>query len=100
MLHGTTIFVLLIVTVPPKRRGSVTAWHASLPTGASWMKPGSSKPWMSAGVVVNTGSGRVGVMHGETAPGGGFAGPPFAYAPTALATSTAKPRTSARLKRV
>src|SRR3954463_14259588 len=80
MLHGTTILVLLIVTVPPRLCGLLTSGHALLSalTVASWMKPVSSKPWMSVGVVVNAGSGSVGVMNGETTPVGGFAVPPFA----------------------
>src|SRR3954467_82819 len=69
MLHGTTIFVLLIVAGPPRLCGLLTSGHGLLAalTVASWMKPVSSKPWMSAVFVVNTGSGRVGVMNGDTA---------------------------------
>src|SRR3954467_3599363 len=62
MLHGTTIFVPLIVTVPPRLCGLLTSGHAALSalTVASWMKPVSSKPWMSAGLVVNVGRVRFG----------------------------------------
>src|SRR3954462_7107302 len=78
MLQGTTIWMPLIVTVPPRRLSSATSGQApwSALTVAAWMKPVSSKPWMSAGAVVNAGSGSVGVMNGDTAPGGGLAGPP------------------------
>src|SRR4051794_14147574 len=102
MLHGTTIGVLLIVTVPPRRWGSVTSGQALLSalTVASWMKPVSSKPWTSVVAVEKTGSGRVGVMNGEIAPWGGLAVPPLAYAMTAPATSTAVPRTIASVRRV
>ena len=64
----------------PPQRSAVASGHALLSalTVASWMKPVSSKPWMSAGAIVNAGSGSVGVMKGETAPVGGFAVPPFA----------------------
>src|SRR3954462_7781824 len=102
MLHGTTIFVLLIVTVPPRLCGLLTSGQALLSalTVAFWMKPVSSKPWMSAVAVLNTGSGSVGVMNGDTAPAGGLAVPPFAYATTDPATSTAKPSTIASVRRV
>src|SRR3954464_1613546 len=78
MLHGTTIWMPLIVTVPPRRLAWETSGQALLSalTVASWMKPVSSKPWMSIGAVVNPGSGSVGVMNGDTAPAGGFGGPP------------------------
>src|SRR3954452_20196336 len=103
MLHGTTIFVLLIVTVPPRFCALLTSGHALLSalTVASWMKPVSSKPWMSAVFVLNTGSGSVGVMNGDTAPAGGFAvPPPFAYATTAPATRMARPSTIVSVRRV
>src|SRR5690349_1150593 len=70
MLHGTTILMLLIVTVPPRRLSWVTSGQSLLSalTVASWMKPVSSKPWMSPGGVVNNGSANVGVTNGATAP--------------------------------
>ena len=100
MLHGTTIVVLLIVTVPPQAvRPAATSGHALLSalTVASWMKPVSSKPWMSAGATLNSGSARVGVTNGDVAPGGrlGRAAPPLAKATAAPATTRASPRTTA-----
>ena len=78
MLQGTTIVVLLIVTVPPRRLAWATSGHALLSslTVACWMKPVSSKPWMSAGATLKSGSVSVGVVNGETTPVGGFAVPP------------------------
>src|SRR3954453_12192797 len=100
MLQGTTIVMLLIVTVPPRRLACVTSGQSLLSalTVASWMKPVSSKPWMSAGAVVNAGSVRVGVTNGATAPAGGLAvpPPPFAYATTAPPISRAMPSSAAR----
>ena len=99
MLHGTTIVVLLIVTVPPRRLACETSGHALLSplTVASWMKPVSSKPWMPAGATLNSGSARVGVTNGDVAPGGGLAvpPPPWAKATAAPATTRAIPRTTA-----
>src|SRR3954467_1086471 len=77
-LHGTTIVMLLIVTVPPRRFACATSGQALLSalTVASWMKPVSSKPWMSAGTVVNAGvGGRPGGAPGVGG-GGRWDGPP------------------------
>src|SRR3954466_2473397 len=95
-LQGTVIFVLLIVTLPPQYFLSATSGQALLSalTVASWMKPVSSKPWMSAGATENTGSGSVGTGFGATTPlVGGFAVPPLAYATTAPAAKTRRLRT-------
>jgi hypothetical protein len=82
MSQGTTIVVLLIVTVPPRRLSWETSGQSLLSalTVASRMKLVSSKPWMSAGGVVNAGSASVGVTNGETAPAGGLAVPPPPFA--------------------
>src|SRR5512133_326375 len=90
-LHGTVIFVLLIVTLPPQYFESATSGQAPLSplTLASWMKPVSSNPWMRAGATEKAGSGSVGTGFGATPPlVGGFAVPPLAYATTAPAAKT------------
>ena len=80
------IFAPLIVTVPPDVLPGV---HAPL-TVAAWIRPVSSKPCSTAGPApVNTGSPRVGITHGDTAPFGGFAVPPLASAmPTPVRART------------
>src|SRR3954451_22783565 len=109
MLHGTTIVVPLIVTVPPRRLACVTSGQALLSalTVAFWMKPVSSKPWMSAGATEKTGSGSVGTGFGATTPFvGGLAvppPPPLAYATTAPAAKTRRlmsPSVAMRRRRV
>src|SRR3954452_9744951 len=82
MLHGTTIFVLLIVTVPPRLCGLLTSGQALLSalTVASWVKPVSSRPWMSRVPVVTRGSGSVAVLNGETQRAAGLRPPGFHYA--------------------
>src|SRR4051812_2637318 len=94
-LQGTVTLMLLIVTLPPQRALSVTSGHAvlSVLTVASWMKPVSSKPWISAGATEKTGSGSVGIGFGATTPFvGGLAVPPLAYATTAPAENTRRLR--------
>src|SRR5664279_4549425 len=82
MLHGITIGPLFNVRVPPKRWASVVLGQLALvaSTVALWMKPVSSKPWMSPGRTEVTGSGNVAVTNGETAPLTGLAVPPWALA--------------------
>jgi len=80
-LQGTVIFVLLIVTVPPQYFASATSGQALLSAliVASWVKPVSSKPWISAGATEKAGSGSVGTGLAATTPlVGGFAVPPLA----------------------
>src|SRR3954470_17518875 len=94
-LHGTAIFVLLIVMLPPQNFWSATSGHAllSVLTVAFWMKPVSSKPWIRAGATEKTGSGSVGIGFAATTPlVGGFAVPPLAYATTAPAANTRRLR--------
>ena len=99
MLHGTTIVVLLIVTVPPRRLAWATSGHALLSslTVASWMKPGLVE-------AVDAGRGdaeqRVGERRRDERRRGADGGlavppPPLPKATAAPATRMASPRTTA-----
>src|SRR3954451_12803991 len=98
-LHGIVKTMPLSVTVPPQVSASAEQPVPSRGPTLS-ISPVLSKPCRLAVATENGGSPRVGMTHGETAPLGGLAVPPFATAdpiPEAVAKVTTSIRATHHL---
>src|SRR4051794_1929035 len=71
-LHGTVMVIPLSLIVPPRCAASTPGHIVPLSSVVAWMKPVTSKPWMSATPAVNVGAGTAGNV-GSTG-GGTFLG--------------------------